>query len=126
MHSSSLLAASVLDALPHLAGMLMVMIVLAILWGVCALVALGVRALQPEDSATMVPVTPTAATTGSEPASASPAAGPVGQPPELVAVIAAAVASTVGRSHRVVSIRPAGSEWEKAGRQSVLSSHRIR
>lgn len=46
--------------------------------------------------------------------------------PEIVAVIAAAVATTTGRSYRVVSIRHQVNLWEKVGRQSVLTSHRIR
>jgi hypothetical protein len=45
---------------------------------------------------------------------------------EIVAVIAAAVAATIGNNHRIVSIKPMNSSWERAGRQSVLTSHRIR
>jgi glutaconyl-CoA decarboxylase len=47
-------------------------------------------------------------------------------PPEIVAVIAAAVATVTGSSHRIVSIKPMSTSWERAGRQSVLTSHRIR
>ena len=47
-------------------------------------------------------------------------------PPEIVAVIAAAVATVTGRTYRIVSIRHQASLWEKVGRQSVLTSHRIR
>jgi hypothetical protein len=46
--------------------------------------------------------------------------------PEIIAVITAAVATVTGTSHRVVSIRHQSSSWEKAGRQSVLTSHKIR
>ena len=120
MNPASPIAATVLEALPYLVGMWMVMIVLAMLWGLCALVALGVRWLQPEGPATAGLLKTTAARTGAAPRP------PDVLDPERVAVIAAAVACSVGRSHRVVSIKPAGSEWEKAGRQAVLSSHRIR
>ena len=101
---------SVLDALPHLAGMLMVMITLTILWGVCAFTAKLIQVLMPP---------------------AAPAAK-VGQaaaddlPLEIVAVIAAAISTVGGKKVRIVSIKPQSSSWEKAGRQSVLSSHRIR
>ncbi len=46
--------------------------------------------------------------------------------PEVVAVITAAVAATTGHFHRVVSILRQVNLWEKVGRQSVLTSHRIR
>jgi hypothetical protein len=66
------------------------------------------------------PPAPAAKTT----ASAAPEA--VSIPPEIVAVIAAAVAACAGRNIRIVSIRPSSSSWERAGRQAVLTSHRIR
>ena len=53
-------------------------------------------------------------------------AGPEAIPAEIVTVIAAAVATVTGSSHRIVSIKSQPSHWEKAGRQSVLTSHRIR
>jgi Na+-transporting methylmalonyl-CoA/oxaloacetate decarboxylase gamma subunit len=112
---------SVMDALPHLAGMLMVLTTLTILWGVCALTAKLVHVLMPEQTAVAgaVPAAKTAATP--RPAVAA------GMPPEIVAVIAAAVATTTGdQPVRIVSIKPMSTSWEKAGRQSVLTSHRIR
>jgi len=105
---------STLDALPHLAGMIMVMITLTILWGVCAFTAKLIQILMPPAAPTPVPVTeavPTATNT---------------IPPEIVAVIAAAVATAAGTKVRIISIKPQTSSWEKAGRQSVLGSHRIR
>lgn len=109
---------SVMDALPHLAGMLMVMITLAILWGVCVFTAKLIQILMPPAAAKAVPVP------AAKPAPAAAAADSIS--PEIVAVIAAAVSTTVGRQARIVSIKPHTSGWEKAGRQSVLSSHRIR
>lgn len=58
------------------------------------------------------------------PAQAQPAADTLD--PETLAVIAAAVACTTGSPHRVVAIKSHSSLWEKAGRQSILTSHRIR
>ena len=105
---------SVLDALPHLAGMLMVMITLTILWGVCAFTAKVIQVLMPAAAPAPAPA-----------AKAVPAAAET-IPPEILAVIAAAISTVGGKKVRIVSIKPQSSSWEKAGRQSVLSSHRIR
>jgi Na+-transporting methylmalonyl-CoA/oxaloacetate decarboxylase gamma subunit len=126
MHALALLAAAAakpsiwgtfLAAFPHLLGMLVVMITLAILWGVCVLTARLIRTLVAE---------PVAAVAASSHATST---GPVATstvPPQIVAVIAAAVHTAVGKGHTIVSITPQDSNWEKAGRQSVLSSHRLR
>lgn len=128
MHSTLILAAteipdklshSVIDALPHLAGMLMVMVTLAILWGICVLTAKLVATFAPAPAA----AAPVARAAAPAPAAAPAAAG---TPPEIIAVVAAAVASVTGSSSRVVSIRRIDTSWEKAGRQAVLSSHKIR
>jgi sodium pump decarboxylase gamma subunit len=109
---------SVMDAVPHLMGMVMVITTLAILWGVCALTAKLIKTFIPEPAAKPAPAA----------AAAAPAPAPVlqGTPPEVIAVIAAAVATATGRAHRIVSIKRQSTTWERAGRQSVLSSHRIR
>lgn len=49
-----------------------------------------------------------------------------GIPPETVALIAAAVTAFVGSSVQIISIKPVSPSWERAGRQSVFVSHRIR
>lgn len=49
-----------------------------------------------------------------------------GLSPEIIAVIAAAVATVTGKTHRIISIKPMSTSWERAGRQAVLTSHRIR
>lgn len=111
-------ATSVLDALPHLAGMLMVMITLFILWGVCVLTARLVAIFAPEPEVLPVAKPMVAASPGRAAEQATP--------PEIIAVIAAAVASVTGPSHRIVSIKRQSTTWEKVGRQSVLRSHQIR
>jgi Na+-transporting methylmalonyl-CoA/oxaloacetate decarboxylase gamma subunit len=108
-------ATSVLDALPHLAGMLMVMVTLFVLWGVCALTGRLIQLVTPSPVAS-----PVLAREKSLPVD------PQEPPPEIFAVIAAAVTSFVGPSTRIISIRRQSTTWEKAGRQSVLTSHRIR
>lgn len=115
--------ASVMDAVPHLLGMLMVVGTLATLWGVCAVTAKLVKTFLPEKkpmpSPAPAPAAPSKAASAPAPAS--------GIAPEIVAVIAAAVATIAGKQAvRIVSIKPMSTSWERAGRQSVLTSHRIR
>lgn len=101
-----------MDALPHLAGMLMVLATLTLLWGVCVITAKLVKVLIPEPQA---PV-----------ASVAKPVTPEGIAPEIIAVIAAAAATTIGPNVRIISIKKMSTSWERAGRQSVLTSHRIR
>jgi len=102
------------DAAPYLTGFLVVLFTLAALMGVCMGVSKILKLVMPE------PVAPKPM--------ARPAAAPVndGVPPEIVVVIAAAVAATVGKKQRIVSIRPKNSSWSQAGRQQIHSSHNIR
>lgn len=101
------------DTLPHLLGMLLVFLTLALLWGICAVSAKTIQTLVPEPAPA--------------PAKASPApAIPAGTPPEVIAAITAAVATVSGPASRIVSVKRPSSTWAKAGRQSVLSSHKIR
>ncbi|KAB2639269.1 MAG: hypothetical protein DVB25_05930 [Verrucomicrobia bacterium] len=44
----------------------------------------------------------------------------------IIAVIAAAVQTIVDEKHKIISIKPQDSSWEKVGRQAILSSHHIR
>lgn len=131
MHFTTFLAAStestahshsILDALPHLAGMAMVMITLAFLWGVCALTAKSISILQPSAKPAAAPPVQAPAAAVATPAAPTHA----GVAPEVVAVIAAAVATATGQACRIIAIKPMSTSWERAGRQSVLTSHRIR
>ncbi len=115
-------ATSMMDALPHLAGMLMVMITLTILWGVCVITAKLVQVFLPEPKAAVAP----AVKATPAPAAAPQASVPEGIAPEIIAAIAAAVATVTGQSFRIISIKPMSTSWERAGRHSVLTSHRIR
>jgi Na+-transporting methylmalonyl-CoA/oxaloacetate decarboxylase gamma subunit len=113
---------SVMDALPHLGGMLMVIVTLAILWGLTVLVSRAVALLPKKQAPAPAPVAPVM--TPSLAIAAAPANDRI--PPEIIAIISAAVAAVAGPDRRIISIRPMNTSWEKAGRQSVLSSHRIR
>jgi hypothetical protein len=127
MHSVTILAlaqktpTSVLDTLPYLVGIVIVILTLTTLWGVCELTARLIKWVMPD--AIPPPVPAKAAASGPGPAAPR---SPEGIAPEIVAVIAAAVATATGPSHRIISIRSQSATWTKAGRQSVLSSHRIR
>lgn len=111
-----------------------VVVALAVLAGACYLT--GVL--------TKRSVMATLAATASAPAPA-PASAPVAAPaptalarsaaqpdpaeaiaPETVAVIAAAVEAVMDSNYKIVAIKPQDSNWGQAGRQSVLSSHKIR
>jgi len=113
-----------LSGFPHLIGMLVVMITLTGLWGVCSLTAWLIKTLVPEPVAAAVAPVPPVDVERPRPHTAPAATS--GIPPEVVAVIAAAVHTAVGKGHKIVAIKPQDSNWEKAGRQSVLGSHRIR
>jgi len=112
---------SVMDALPHLGGMLMVLVTLVILWGLTAALSRMVSVITSRQSAP-----PAAVTKRQTPVPSAAPAAEDGTNPQIVAVIAAAVASMTGGTRRVISIKPIDKSWEKAGRQSVLRSHRIR
>lgn len=95
--------------------------------GIAAIISVlfkGIRSLVTKPAAAPSPsVSASAKAATPKPA---PATEPEGISLEIVAIIAAAVSSFTGRTHRVVSIKRQSTSWEKAGRQSVLSSHRIR
>jgi hypothetical protein len=98
----------------------------------------GVKSLIKPDN-TPLPAQPAPSPTLTPVAQPIPAQAPVIQQPEpvlapcentitadIVAIIAAAVAAATDSTHRVVSIKYQSNTWEKVGRQSVLTSHRIR
>jgi Na+-transporting methylmalonyl-CoA/oxaloacetate decarboxylase gamma subunit len=118
---------SVADALPHLGGMVMVLITLACLWCLTAIVSklVAIRHSLVEPAAAPTPEAKPTATASAAEASQVPASHP-GISPEIVAIISAAIACMHGGTRRVISIKPADTSWEKAGRHSVLTSHRIR
>ncbi len=135
---------SVWDALPHLGGMIMVLVTLTMMWGITAAVAKIIAILHAKQAAAVpapAAVAPTAAP--SPVASSTPPSDEVpvaviaaaiaaayeaenNVPSEIAAVIAAAVACMSGGTRRIITIKPMDTSWEKAGRQSVLYSHRIR
>lgn len=111
----------ILDTLQYLSGMLMVLATLATLWGITVIVSKIIALFSPSAPAP-VPVSAPAV----KPEIAASAANDNRIAPEIIAVIAAAVASSAGAATRIISIKQKNSGWGKAGRQAVLSSHRIR
>lgn len=48
-------------------------------------------------------------------------------PPQLVAVVAAAVHVSLGKvPHQIISIKPADPSWSREGRRQIFDSHRVR
>jgi Na+-transporting methylmalonyl-CoA/oxaloacetate decarboxylase gamma subunit len=111
-----------LAAIPHVLGMFVVMATLTVLWGLCELMAYLIKTYVPVKEEVVAPRAAPAAS----PAPAVQAAATSGLSPETIAVIAAAVNTFAGSDYKVVAIKPQDSNWEKAGRQSVLSSHKLR
>lgn len=103
---------------PYLLGLLAIFIALVAIFRVSALKQELEKSSSPQPQ-------PAPAPAAKSVAAVQPAAVE-GTPPEIVAVIAAAVASMTGGRGRVISIKPMSTSWERAGRQSVLTSHRIR
>lgn len=108
---------TIADALPHLAGFLVVLVTLAVLWGICAITGKVISSSFPQQEPPAKPAKPSA-----PPAEASEDA----ISPEILAVIAAAVHATVGPRRRIVSVHRHNPAWNQAGRQQILQSHQIR
>ncbi len=76
------------------------------------------------------PVSPVVVAPVATPPKTPPAVEPA--PPEILAVIAAAIAVILGRPHRVVSVQqavalaPEGNAWAMEGRVEQFLSHRVR
>jgi hypothetical protein len=85
----------------------------------------GLKSLISKPPAPQPPVAAPLAARSPQPALAT-TAGPEAIAPETIAVITAAVATTTGSCRRIVAIKQQASHWAKAGRQAVLTSHKIR
>lgn len=110
--------------------MILIVLVAALLlaaYRLCGIMAeINKTLAKPSHSATQVSAPAEVKTASAEAKAAAPAAHADGLTPEIIAAISAAIISVVGKSHRIISIKPMSSSWERAGRQSVLTSHRIR
>jgi len=98
------------------------------LFGIAAIISVvfkGIRSLVNNPAAAPPPIAPAPVPPAPAKADIIPNA-PDEITPEILALIAAAVSCFTSQPHRIVSIKRQSTSWEKAGRQSVLSSHRIR
>ena len=115
-HAFSILASAsiknpgISDAFPYLLGFVVVLVTLSVLMGLCMLIGAILKKFETAPAAVQ---------------RASVAVSDDAIPPEVVAVIAAAVATVAG-GRRIMSIKPRQSSWGQSGRQRVHSSHSIR
>jgi glutaconyl-CoA decarboxylase len=124
MHVQTILAAAA--GTPDTADYPYILGLLALAVSIVAIIrVLGISRDLKQSAGTPAPQPSPVPATAPKP-SPAPAVPHDGISPEIVAVIAAAVASSTGRAFRIVSIKPMSTSWERAGRQSVLTSHRIR
>lgn len=106
---------NILAASGLLIGFVMVMLTLAVLWGLTALMSRVVARFESVAPGASAP---------------TDAAGPIvveaADPDEELAVIAAAAALMLEQPHRVVRVRPHAISWGRQGRGDIHGSHRIR
>ena len=121
MHAPLLIAflnlSGMFDRLVHFVGT--VVIIASVIWSAYCLASYLIRRLSPAALPASTPPRPT-------PRTVAAALPEPNIPDRLIAVIAAAVYSALDDKHRIISIKPQDTSWEKAGRQAVLTSHRIR
>lgn len=119
---------AIFDALEHLRGFLLVVIILLLLWGMTALIGKTFMALEAKKAAKAKAALASASASAPAPSqSLAPAASTPGGPTdEEVAAIAAAIAMCMQGGARIVSIRPSSSDWGREGRRQIFASHKIR
>jgi len=108
---------SVFDTLVHVVGT--GVIVASVIWSAYCLIIYLIKRLSPAGVPANIPV-------GGVPRPLEPSGSTAAIPPQTIAVIAAAVSFMLDEKYKIISIKHQDSSWEKAGRQAVLSSHRIR
>jgi hypothetical protein len=114
---------SILDEMLRLIGIAAILFVL--FKGIKSLITKPAAPAAPASSLTATPAALDSSLTAAPGVSHSPAPAEV-ITSEVLAVIAAAVATVSDSSRRIVSIKSYNTQWEKAGRLSNLTSHRIR
>ncbi len=120
MPAGPLGAITFFESLQYLLGFLLVLVVLGVLWGFCAILGWWFTNHAPPKPEPIAPPRPQAE-------SAAAMSDPV-EDERITAVVSAAVYCCLGSPARVVSIRPSGEQaaWSREGRRSIFQSHRIR
>ncbi|MEI7909104.1 MAG: hypothetical protein WCK77_05660 [Verrucomicrobiota bacterium] len=136
MHTLTLLApalamtlGSLFNSLANFVGS--VVILASLVWSGFCLLSYLVRRSAPATLPAAIPAAVPAAVAASQaphptPQAVASAVAEPGIPAHIVAVIASAVYSMLDEKTRIISIKPQDSSWEMAGRQAILTSHRIR
>lgn len=109
---------NLLAAVPHIAGMLTVMLALTSLWALSAVVARLVALVERRAAPPPAPALP------EQLSAPSPTAVDVDD--EDAAVVAATVAMLLTSPHRIVTIHPVTSTWGQQGRRDIHESRRLR
>ena len=122
-----------------LAGFLIVLFVLGLMWLGTALFgqvfkSLDARAVEKtratreaaEEEQRRIVAAAAAIAATTRPAPQPTAAINPADDPQLVAILAAAAHVTLGRAARIVSIRPAQGDWSAEGRRQIFASRRVR
>ena len=117
---------NLVEALESLTGFVIVMLALAVLWGLTAMtgrlfIARAAREATAKAAPAPVPE-PVIAASGA----ASDRGSSDDELDDDLVVIAAAAASLLSAAHRIVSVRPVDSSWGRQGRRDIHASHRIR
>lgn len=121
---SGTLTHNLLAASELMVGFVIVMLTLAVLWGLTELLGRVIRRLERAAAAPkLAPSTLTQAAAADAIAPATAAASPSD---EETAVIAAAVALVLDAPHRVVLVQTAQSAWHQQGRRAIHDSRRLR
>jgi len=111
-------------------GFLVVMVVLAAIWGLTSLIGQyfiiqnkaqkAKKAQEAADTAAHHEIAAAAAA-----AAMTTPATPGGVTPEVLAILSAAVQAVIEEPARIVAVNPAGS-WGAEGRRQIFDSHRLR
>ncbi|MCD8482496.1 MAG: OadG family protein [Verrucomicrobia bacterium] len=118
---------SVIEAMEHMTGFIIVLMTLGILWGLTALMGKFAIAWERAQNCGKTPNPSTAADKPSPaPVVAVASNADDGPTDEEVVIIAAAVSMMLSGRHRIVSIRAGSSDWSREGRRQIFSSHKIR
>lgn len=105
----------------QLNGLIVVFLALGSIWGLLEL--MGVFFRRRREQAVAIP--PASASAAETPA---PVAAHGAIPPEILAVIAAAVATVVNQPHRIsqVAAESPSRDWAREGRREIFGSHKLR
>ena len=115
------------DIVYQTVGILVVFLALAGLWFIVAAIGACFKRHAARQAAAAEQPQQAAAAAAPQQAAAAPAQG--GIAPEIMAVIAAAVACELGSSHRIINIAPIHQSnllWTMEGRAQIYASHSLR